>query len=235
LFLFLFFSYAQQDKSFLQLQSMALTVNADVFEYDVVAVGDQSITIDAKKTDIAWNTAGVIRSFVNPWDTVCTETSLSMVYDNHFLYFFFEVKDKEIVLVSGFSGKRDVELEDRVELFFSKDPDMQEYYGFEIDPMERVLSYRAHYYRTFDFSWDPPEGFSVAGQIHSDGYSVEGRIPFTFLKDFIHENFIYFGAYRADFSKKGDTLIENWQTWRDPKTAFPDFHVPSSLGKLFLR
>ena len=50
----------------------------------------------------------------------------------------------------------------------------------------------------------------------------------------IHENYIYFGAYRADLKKNGDTLIENWQTWKDPQTANPDFHVPASLGKLTL-
>ena len=43
------------------------------------------------------------------------------------------MKNEEIVLVSDFSNKRDVERENRVELFFSKDPDMQDYYCFEID------------------------------------------------------------------------------------------------------
>ena len=145
------------------------------------------------------------------------------------------MKDNEIVLVFDFLSERDVEQEDRVELFFSKDPDMQDYYCFEIDALGRVLSYRAHYYRIFDFSWNPPSGFNVLSKIHSDGYSVEGRIPLNFLKDFIHKNYIYFGAYRADFSKKDDFLIENWQTWKAPETVHPDFHVPISLGKLFLR
>lgn len=144
------------------------------------------------------------------------------------------MKDKEIVSVSSFSGERDVESEDRVELFFSKDPDMRDYYCFEMDAMGRVLSYKAHYYRDFDFSWRPPTGFTVISQMYPDGYSVEGCIPLAFLKDFIHENYLYFGAYRADFSKKNDSLIESWQTWKAPRTVHPDFHVPSSLGKLFI-
>ena len=184
------------------------------------------------KSDAAQNCAGSILSFVNPWGAVCNATELCIEQDKDFLYFFFDAKSEEIVLVSDFSNKRDIELEDRVELYFSKAPDMHDYYCFEIDAMGRILSYRAHYYRQFDYSWEPPFDLKVVAQISPDGYSVKGRIPMDFLKDFVHENYIYFGAYRADFSKKGDTLIENWQTWKDPKTAYPDFHVPASLGKL---
>ena len=112
------------DKAYLQEKKVNISPN--IFEYDVMPIEDQSISLDGKNTDAAWNVAGSIRSFINPWDTICICTFLSMVYDTHFLYFFFDVKDNEIVLISDFSGERDIELEDRVELFFSIDPDMQD-------------------------------------------------------------------------------------------------------------
>ena len=215
--------------------SKKVTMNPGVSEFDVLPVDSPSMKMDAKKTEAAWEVANSIRSFVNPWNTVCPETVLSMIHDKDFLYFFFDVKDHEIVLLPSLSGERDIEREDRVELFFSKDPDMREYCCFEIDAKGRVLSYRARHYRDFDFSWEPPEGFHAVSQIHTDGYSVEGCIPLGFLKDLIHENSIFFGAYRADFSKNGDSLIENWQTWKAPETDSPDFHVPASLGIIHLR
>ena len=110
---------------------------------------------------------------------------------------------------------------------------MNEYYGFEIDPLGRVLSYRCRHYRNFDFAWDPPPGFSARGVIRPGGYTVKCAIPLDFLRDFTHEDgAIYFGAYRAEFSRKDGKTIENWLTWKDPLTATPDFHVPASLGKL---
>ena len=205
------------------------------YEFEVKSTNGQPITLDGEKTETAWVVAGVSQTFVNPWDKRCAETVFSMVHDKQFLYFFFDAKDDEIVSVADFTTERDAEREDRVELYLSKDPDMKEYYCFEIDAMGRVLSYKAQYHRNFDFSWEPPEGFHVATQIHADGYTVEGGVPLTFLKDFIDDGCIYFGAYRADFSRQDDSLIKNWLTWKDPKTAQPDYHVPASLGKLIFK
>jgi hypothetical protein len=138
--------------------------------------------------------------------------------------------------VPGFACERDVEKEDRVELFFSKDSVMDKYYSLEIDPKGRALSYEASYYRNFTFEWEPPEGFSAAGHIHNNGYTVEGAVPLSFLSDLFDANgFIYAGFYRAQFGVTNDTLVENWLTWQDPITAKPDFHVPSSFGRLCLR
>ncbi|HTN68027.1 MAG TPA: sugar-binding protein, partial [Dysgonamonadaceae bacterium] len=138
------------------------------------------------------------------------------------------------VLEPNFSKDRDVEKEDRVELFFSKDKEMSEYYCFEIDAKGRVLSYSAKYYRSFNFDWDVPTGFKVAAKINSNGYSVEGSIPLEFIKNLNPNGELFFGAYRAEFSRQGNVKIENWLTWINPKTESPDFHVPSSLGKLIL-
>ena len=139
-----------------------------------------------------------------------------------------------MVIKQDFTKERDVEKEDRVELFFSKDKEMNEYYCFEIDPVNRVLSYCSSYYRKFLFDWEPPAGFVTATSIHSGGYTVEGAIPLSFMEKLRNDDCsLYFGAYRAEFSKKDDgTTIENWLTWIDPQTSSPDFHVQQSLGKM---
>ncbi|MDR3233576.1 MAG: hypothetical protein LBT46_07950, partial [Planctomycetaceae bacterium] len=60
--------------------------------------------------------------------------------------------------------------------------------------------------------------------------------PLEFVKEFSHsDNPVYFGAYRAEFSRKDGKVIENWQTWITSQTVEPDFHVPSSLGKLKMK
>lgn len=204
-------------------------------EYHVRSVPGGAIRPDGVKDEKAWAEAKEIRSFVNPWNKeVSPETSLSMLKDDKYLCFFFEVSDDEIVTAPVFQRERDIEKGDRVELFFSKDKDMREYYCFEIDPEGRTLAYAARHYRQMDYDWDVPAGYRVAARAHPGGYSVEGMIPLEFLEGLTHGEDVFFGAYRAEFSREDDKLVENWLTWVDPGTASPDFHVPASLGKLVL-
>jgi chondroitin AC lyase len=204
--------------------------------YTVHTVADGLISIDGERTDAEWNSSDSISSFVNPWNTsVCPETSLWMLKDSRFLYFFFDVKDDDIVLVSEFSRKEDVGREDRAELFFSKDKDMHDYYCFEIDALGRTLAYSCSHYRKYNYGWEPPVGFLVSTRIRPDGYSVEGALPLDFIHDFIQsDGSVYMGAYRAEYSKNEGLTVENWLTWINPRTAHPDFHVPESMGKILL-
>lgn len=203
--------------------------------YTVRTISDDLITIDGVQSEPVWDSASTITSFTNPWNkNVSPKTSFSMLKGNEHLYFYFNARDNEILLESPFLKERDVEKEDRVELFFSKDRKMNEYYCFEMDAKGRTLSYSAQYYRQFNFDWNPPEGFIIATRIDPGGYSVEGAIPLKFIQGLSHNSELYFGVYRAEFNKQESTTIENWLTWIDPKTTSPDFHVPTSLGKLIL-
>lgn len=204
-------------------------------EYHVRFVPGSAIRPDGTNDEEAWADAGEIRSFCNPWNReVSPETSLSMLRDEKYLYFFFNVLDDEIIKASGFRQERDIEKGDRVELFFSADKDMRQYYCFEIDPEGRTLSYAAQHYRKMNFDWDVPAGYKVAARARPGGYSVEGAIPLEFLDGLKQGDEIFFGGYRAEFSLEDSALVENWLTWVDPGTASPDFHVPASLGKLRL-
>lgn len=204
-------------------------------EYIVQRVTDGAIQVDGEIDEEAWRNATKINSFINPWNKdVSPPVTFAMLRDARFVYFYFDAKDNDIVLKDDFNSERDVEVEDRVELFFSKDPDMKEYYGLEMDPQEKIFSYRATYYRQFDYNWEPPDGMKTAARIYPGGYIVEGMIPIDFLQRLSDGGAVLAGIYRGEFSKEGSTIIENWMTWVDPKTKMPDFHVPASLGKIIL-
>lgn len=203
--------------------------------HTVNAILNNKINIDGERIEPEWAEADIISNFTNPWNPEVSPTvRLSLLKDEKNLYFFFQVTDDEILEVENFTTERDVEKEDRVELFFSKDKDMKAYYCFEMDASGRTLSYAAQFYRQMNFEWAPPEGYKVMGQKISGGYHVEGVIPLSFLDSLTTGNKIFFGAYCAAFRRQGNTIEENWLTWINPKTPTPDFHVPASLGILYL-
>lgn len=204
-------------------------------QYIVRIVPDGVINVDGDINEEVWTKAKKINSLINPWNkAVAPMTTFSMLRDARFVYFYFDAKDDDLVVKADFRDERDVEAEDRVELFFSKDSDMKAYYGFEMDPQGKTLSYRANYYRQFDYNWEPPDGFKTEAHMYDGGYIVEGMIPVEFLRGLSETNVILGGIYRGEFSKKDTSIIENWMTWVNPKTPIPDFHVPASLGKIIL-
>ncbi len=201
----------------------------------VHTIPNNKIIIDGEQNEALWAQAQSIIHFQNPWNSkVGPATALSILKDEKNLYFFFRVTDDDLVEAADFITERDVEKEDRVELFFSKDKNMYTYYCFEMDARGRTLSYGAQFYRQLNFDWEPPEGFRIKSTPGAGGYAVEGAIPLAFLNALAKDNKVHFGAYRAEFSRQGNTIEENWLTWINPKTVTPDFHVPASLGILDL-
>ncbi|MDR2469562.1 MAG: carbohydrate-binding family 9-like protein [Tannerella sp.] len=202
-------------------------------------IDDGQIRVDGTPDEAAWGNAVCISPFCNPWSEICPRTSLSMLHDSRNVYFLYEVEDTDMVFLPEIESELDLAKEDRVELFFSKDSLMKEYYCFEIDPQGRTLTYSCSYYRKYDYGWDAPAGYVAAashvvpGQLNR-GYTVEIAVPKAFLSGLMQDHELYFGAYRAEFSDNNGTIVQNWQTWQTPPTAEPDFHVPESLGKLCL-
>jgi len=206
--------------------------------YEARFVPAADVTLDGRLSDPAWLEANVERHFAFPWESrPAPATEFRALLDERAFYFAFRVDDDDVVLVDEYGGKEDVMREDRVELFFSLDESLREYFCLEIDPLGRVLDYRASYYREFDFSWSCP-GLEAVGRLVPGGYTVEGRIP---LRTFALLGFpapesgvpIKFGIYRAEFRHAAEGgWSESWLSWIDPGTAEPDFHVPASFGRL---
>jgi hypothetical protein len=209
--------------------------------YEACYVPDAEINLDGIADEPAWEHANLETGFTFPWeDRPVPRTEFRALFDDWALYFAFSVDDDDIVLAEDYHDKNDVVREDRVELFFALDDDLADYFCLEVDPLGRVLDYRAAYYRQFDRSWTFP-GLDVVGRQTDDGYRVEGLIPLKSLQSLGFPSPdsgrpIKFGIYRAEFSHAdGSAWTESWISWVDPQTAEPDFHVPSSFGSLVMR
>lgn len=202
----------------------------------VAAVAHAALTVDGHLQD--WRALDAVfdvSDFHSPWhDAPFGPTRFRAVADSAWFYFGFEAADSLLIMLP-FALEQDVASGDRVEIFFSGDSTLGNYYCLEMGPRGDVLDYRAAYYRLFDNTWDLP-GLTVAAQTIPGGYTVEGRIPLGFLRGLSRDtltagNFgIYMGLYRAEYHKahtQADPV--QWLTWIDPNTADPDFHVPTSF------
>lgn len=214
------------------------------------------IRVDGRADEPVWAQATVENRFAFPWKTApAPSTEFRALWDDENLYFDFRVEDADIVVLDNWRDELDGVFEDRVELYFSRDAKMRDYFCAEIDSRGRVLDYRARFYRQFDMNWRFP-GLETKATTRPDGYEVEGCIP---LRELATLGFpavrpgvkIRIGLYRAEFSHDrsgraasppgihtlgrqppGPPPVEEWISWVNPGTAEPDFHVPASLGWL---
>lgn len=159
-----------------------------------------------------------------PWDGLSNDTRFTCHSSTDRFFFNFEVTDSTLTVTDPYSGERDVEPEDRVEIFFSPDIKLKNYHCAEMDAMGRVLDYEAHYYREMDYDWDFST-LEIRTSILDWGYRVAGSISLDELrslgidtgKDF------YMGVFQADFKPDGSA---HWYSFIPKYDVEPDFHVP---------
>ncbi|MER3375144.1 MAG: carbohydrate-binding family 9-like protein [Allomuricauda sp.] len=195
-----------------------------------------------KITDGTWDNVEVLDDFKQPWnDRPLQKTRFRAFHDGEWLYLRYDVDDTSIVTYVRNNDKIEVAYSDRVEIFFRKDEAMERYYCLEIDPNGRVLDYCASFYRDFDYGWSwPKEQLYANASITEEGYRVDLRIGLKSLSNIgvLLNGELSSGIFRADCKNRGPTFQKtsdfHWITWVDPKTQEPDFHVPSSFGKLKL-
>lgn len=236
---------------------MLLSKHPSDLTYPVRYLPQARIMLDGRVDELDWAFAHVESRFAFPWNEAAAPlTEFGALYDDAFLYFTFRVHDEDVVVLDTLRDKQDVVLEDRVEMFFSRDDRMSEYWAIEVDPRGRTYDYRGAYYRQFDPAWTWP-GLETTGTLLEQGYTVEGRIPLASFQSLGFPRLrpgvkMRCGLYRAEFSHdrsgrpvvqqdsmhtqgrraEGPPPIEDWISWIDPGTPQPDFHVPSSLGWL---
>ena len=187
-----------------------------------------------------WQPATILRDFSSPWlEVEETGVNFRALHDGVYLYFRFDVQESNILIYEKDHTKFDVLNSERVEIFFRQDPELKRYYGLEMDPLGRVYDYQSSYYRQSDKTWGWPEGHLQleTGRTPS-GYWLQGRISFESLRN-LHliqdGGYLQAGLYRGRcIDITGDKATFNWITWVDPQTGQPDFHVPSSFGRLQL-
>lgn len=160
-----------------------------------------------------------------PWSGLDNDTRFCCHSTAERFFFQFEVSDSTLTRTEPFTTERDVDPEDRVEIFFAQDGKLAKpYYCAEIDAEGRVMDYKATYYRAFDFGWNfvtmetrsmiTPWGYRVAGsvsreELESLGMDLTGGF--------------WMGVFQGEAAPDRDML---WYSLVPTDDESPDFHQP---------
>jgi len=155
-----------------------------------------------------------------------TEVKVSLGADDR-LNFSFKVRDVTPTRIAAFTGERDVDTVDRVELYLSPTVDLSKrYWCLEMTPQGYVHDYSAESYRRFDEGWRC-RTLTCSGRVTADGYEVTGSLAWRELRDLgLTRSGLHLGVYRADFAAGGKLV--SWLSAL-PIISSPDFHRPGTL------
>ncbi|MGI9551771.1 MAG: sugar-binding protein [Aurantibacter sp.] len=194
---------------------------------------EKEIKVDGVIDEGAWEQVSLIEKLVSPWDKDGSDkTKFRAFVSTNYFNFCFQVEDNTLITVP-FEKELSVASEDRIELFFSNDTTLAKYYCIEIDPKGNVLDYSAKYYRDFSENWNF-KSKKAATKITDTGYTVEGKISLKELNELGVSNPFYLVIFRGDFKRpKLDDVT--WFSWIIPSSSQPDFHIPSTFGKILLK
>jgi hypothetical protein len=186
-----------------------------------------------------WRNANVLTDFSVPWEeTMPPATEFRAIHNNDWLFCLFSVTDDSINVLVDKNDKMETAASCRTEIFFKIDDNLSPYYCLEIDPLARVLDYRAEFHRQFDMNWSWPAGhLKIKTDKKDEGYTIEIAISKKSLTDLglLKNNTLQAGLYRADcLALNGSCTRFQWMSWVKPDSETPDFHIPSSFGVLKL-
>lgn len=156
------------------------------------------IKITGKGTDPAWKNAQSIDHFYLPWlgdkaRPAKTKTNAKLLWDREFLYFFADMEDSDLFAdIKEHNGM--LWFNDVFELFFKPADDKPGYYEFQVNAAGAVLDCyfpRRNAGGFLRFKNDTK--FNIDAKVHlrgtlnnwadkDDGWSVEGKIPWTDFK-----------------------------------------------------
>jgi hypothetical protein len=188
---------------------------------------------------VNWGLADVLTDFAYPWNEgLPPAMTFQALWNDERLFFRFEVSGDRFLAAENTHHKMAVVDSDRVEIFFRTDRQMDPYYCLEMDPLSRVLDYRAGYYRQFDFEWQWPgnKTLDVCGVLTTTGYSVEGSVTIASLSQLglLQNRVLEAGIFRGQCLKLPPDPEFKWISWVLPDSPNPDFHIPSAFGKIIL-
>lgn len=197
------------------------------------------LTLSGKGQDPLWKKAKVVSDFQYPWEKETPPaTTFKALHNADWLYGLFEVQDDNVFVFEKTNHKSEVASSSRAEIFFRIDDKLNPYYCLEMDPVGRVLDYKATYHRKFDIGWSWPAGHLILKtERRKDGYTVEFAISKASLRQLgiLNGKSLEAGLFRGDSFPKSDGEPDfKWISWVKPKSDTPDFHIPSSFGVLTL-
>lgn len=207
--------------------------------YAVKKIQGEELVITGKGDSLMWKKATELTDFIYPWQTEKAPlTSFKALHSKDWLYCLYKVHDDNINIYVDKNVKSEVGASDRVEIFFKIDDRMSPYYGLEMDPHGRVMDYKAEFYRKYDNNWSwPADELIIKTEVRKDGYTVEIAISKKSLTELglLKNKTLLAGLYRGNcIALKGAEANLKWISWVKPDSETPDFHIPSSFGKLTL-
>lgn len=209
--------------------------------YEVQFINPGSLPVDGSGSHPLWNLAHRLTHFVYPWNEgVPPPMSFQALHDGQWLYGLYQVRDPApLNLCMEEDLKAAVLKSDRVEIFFRSDEHMNPYYGLEMDPLGRIYSFEASFYRKFSAGWSwPKDQIRAEGHIYPEGYSLQFAVQLNFLDELnlLKNKRMEAGLFRGKCTSLRDGVAEfKWISWIKPDSPSPDFHIPSSFGHLILR
>lgn len=163
----------------------------------------------------------------SPWGDSDNTTRFSSHNTSDRFFFSFDVEDSTVLYADTVAIETGICDEDRVEIYFCQDKDLKKaYFCAEIDPLGRIMDYKAEYCRKFDYGWSFST-LEVNAGITSWGYRVNGSVSLDELRALgIDEDGFAVGIFQADLAQDREAV---WYSLSDSDIEEADFHCPESM------
>jgi hypothetical protein len=187
-----------------------------------------------------WEKADTLKDFIYPWSPeIKAGMTFRALWNDRRFYFRFDITGSRILTFTRTNHKMEVVDSDRIEIFLRANNQLNPYYCLEIDPLGRILDYKAKFYRQFDYEWQWPgeKELEVRSAFTAAGYFVEGSISLGSLKELglLRDQALETGLFRGECLKLPEPESSfNWISWVKPESRHPDFHLPSAFGRIEL-
>lgn len=220
------------------LATAPLTNSKEAKTYSVKKITEE-LSITGNGDNALWKKAHPLSDFRYPWESdIPPATVFKALHNDDWLYCFFDVTDDNVNILVDKNHKSEVASSSRAEIFFRKDDRLSPYYCLEMDPLGRVFDYEAEYHRKFNTTWSWPAGdLIIKTDRRKGGYTIEVAISKASLEELglLKNQTLQAGLYRGDcLNLTGGDERFRWISWVIPDSKTPDFHIPSSFGKLLL-
>ncbi|HTF19944.1 MAG TPA: carbohydrate-binding family 9-like protein [Chryseolinea sp.] len=199
------------------------------------------IAVTGDGSSPAWQEGECLSDFSYPWENkTAPRTSFKAVHGERWIYFLFDVDDRQVHVDVVTNNKLEVIDSSRVEIFFRKDECLSPYYCLEMDAAGRVLDYSGRFHRQFDFTWSwPSASIVVKARSRDGGYTVEAAVSKDSLATLgllsATTPRLQAGLFRAECTHTVAPRDHmRWISWIRPDSPSPDFHIPSAFGVLHL-
>jgi len=195
------------------------------------------ITADGNFDEACYAQHAPLTSFVVAADHVRKPplTKAWLFWNDQGLVCSFQCADSTPAWAKPDANEREVDGQDRVELFLWNGKPGGPYFCIEAAPAGAIHDYEARFYRKFDDTWSPVGEWMHKAALTPGGYAVEMLIPKSAIEAMglkVESGSRFkIGLFRADF----DTLNgqPTWITWIDHGRE-PDFHTADSFGAALL-